>query len=1041
MMHFLKCGRGKLCLFLLLLLCVLSTVSAQDYIQQRDAKLNALDLTGLGKTLFLNAAITDQHEVNHYRNLAKSPIPDPERVTSAEWQNLYERLMDADFRPNGEKLADFEKWMETDPAKITKNDTVPIGIMNLEGIYLTGTEITENEAQKKAGNKADFVKYERVRIVSASVLKEDLYQADVIFKLSPGFYFSNQTDQVKTVEIDFGNGKGYRSFTLSEQLIPHRFETEGEHLIHIRLTTGRITYRFETKVNVLQMERIKPFAEFQITANKIYQDTADNDRSARTALVGGNVRILLGCDQILNKPIIIAEGFDMGQDIFLDFLEAKYRTRFNRYLAEGYDLVFLDYSDGRAAIQNNAQVLKALIQQVNTMKTGSAQSVVIGESMSGLVARWALRQMENEGLAHQVKLMLCYDTPHQGANVPVGLTQLMHAASPTLLTKVILKFFAKGWRNYYLAMSTPAALQLLMHQTDAPNIGGKHPEFDLFRTQLVALGNGGYPQNCRNIAVTHGSMDAGDLTLFNDYQYGSRILRSWTPFGLQNTNIDIHTSHPGQNTNVLRFASWGIFSKAIGINRKYNSPLNDDFLPGGRTNAPVPNKLFNSTKEFEFCFVPTFSAIDYTGPRVTQADRELLNVTAVNAQTVNRKTPFAAIYGNNENTEHVEADDIEWGLIGEAENLLTGIAACPALPVPPVPTIMTYPVCHPFDKKRTTEDNTAFVNVSLASPSNGLYIHNWTVAPGDQHFTTTGDQITFRAESVGLYQITCVRTYPGRRDISSTHSVGIFVADCKDVTADPETPTELNLAEADVLASDVWENDFLLTTVADLEVFAHYIGNPKILYATLANGTFVPRTTLLASGMFEEFSELFAATDPRIPLPVRLKTFTVNAEGKTALLEWKTESETNSSHFEIERSNTGKDWFYIGKVQAENIPDEPAQYQYADQNITAKHVYYRLKMVDGDSTFAYSQIRSLAFDRASELAAYPNPIGPTGEIQLLLGDVGIANVRVFDLAGKLVSKFEKANAKINIEGLPSGKYILQIGMADGTKESRTIVKE
>jgi triacylglycerol esterase/lipase EstA (alpha/beta hydrolase family) len=106
-------------------------------------------------------------------------------------------------------------------------------------------------------------------------------------------------------------------------------------------------------------------------------------------------------------------------------------------------LVLLDYTDGRAAIEDNAQVLKALIQQVNQMKTGNGQSVVIGESMSGLVARWALRQMENEGISHQVKLMICYDTPHQGANVPGGLTQLLWEAKPKFIYSGHIKILCK----------------------------------------------------------------------------------------------------------------------------------------------------------------------------------------------------------------------------------------------------------------------------------------------------------------------------------------------------------------------------------------------------------------------------------------------------------------------------------------------------------------------------------------------------------------------------------------------------------------------
>lgn len=167
----------------------------------------------------------------------------------------------------------------------------------------------------------------------------------------------------------------------------------------------------------------------------------------------------------------------------------------------------------------------------------------------------------------------------------------------------------------------------------------------------------------------------------------------------------------------------------------------------------------------------------------------------------------------------------------------------------------------------------------------------------------------------------------------------------------------------------------------------------------------------------------------------------MKAEGTTALLEWETESELNSSHFEIERSETGRDWVAIGLVPAKNIPGESAEYLYTDQNITAKRIYYRLKMTDRDSTFAYSQIRSVAFGTESEVAAYPNPVGSEGDIQILLGEKGIKSVRIYDLAGKLVLKSGIADVKVNVQELPAGKYILHIEMQDGSKISRTILKK
>lgn len=607
-------------------------------------------------------------------------------MSAEEWLNLYDRLIDTDLRPANSRLVELTKLVETNTDKVTRSNVVPIGLINMEGIYLSEEELAKNEASKKAKRAVDFTKYETVRIVSAAVLQEDLYQAKVSFFLNKPLNINNHAAKVTTFEIDFNDGKGFKSYPIMDQLILHEFQSVGEHRINIRFQVGSVTYTFETKVNVKQMVRY-PYEEFDITAKRFSTSSSEADSTARTVFVGGTIRIIKGCDEILDKPILIAEGFDMGQDVNLDVLEARYRTPLNQFLLEGYDLVFLNYNDGRAAIQDNAQVLKAALEVVNTQKTGNIESIVIGESMSGLVARWALREMENAGQPHHVRLLLCYDTPHQGANVPVGVTNV------------------------------------------------------------------------------------------------------W--------NVD-------------------------------------------------------------------------------QA-----------------QSPFAAVYGTNENTKHVNAGSATFIVMGLAEGLLTADPACPALPVPPIPTVVPFNTCYPFGQKRTTEDNTANITVSLKNASNGQYVHNWTVLPSNQYFTTTGDQITFQAERVDHYEVTCVRTYPNRRDLSSTSKATIWVYDCNNV---PAKPDEDQLVFAD--AADVWEGDFLLTTAVDsLAVFAHYFPVTKILYASLQNGTFIPRSKLKASGMFDEFAALFAENDPSNPLPVHLVKFEARAEGKNVLLTWSTSSEINSEKF------------------------------------------------------------------------------------------------------------------------------------------------
>src|SRR5690606_13123572 len=55
-------------------------------------------------------------------------------------------------------------------------------------------------------------------------------------------------------------------------------------------------------------------------------------------------------------------------------------------------------------------------------------NVVLGQSMGGVIARWALRDMEDKGQNHQTRLFISYDAPHQGANVPQGYQHLARHA-------------------------------------------------------------------------------------------------------------------------------------------------------------------------------------------------------------------------------------------------------------------------------------------------------------------------------------------------------------------------------------------------------------------------------------------------------------------------------------------------------------------------------------------------------------------------------------------------------------------------------------
>gem|GEM_PF-6591938 len=81
--------------------------------------------------------------------------------------------------------------------------------------------------------------------------------------------------------------------------------------------------------------------------------------------------------------------------------------------------------------------------------------------------------------------------------------------------------------------------------------------------------------------------------------------------------IEAYTNKINENSLNLRLLTSGLFVTPTIALVNYSSPFNDDFLPGGRSGFAIPQRLApafsssGSVKEFRFCFVPTFSAIDY----------------------------------------------------------------------------------------------------------------------------------------------------------------------------------------------------------------------------------------------------------------------------------------------------------------------------------------------------------------------------------------------------------------------------------------------
>lgn len=183
-----------------------------------------------------------------------------------------------------------------------------------------------------------------------------------------------------------------------------------------------------------------------------------------------------------------------------------------------------------------------------------------------------------------------------------------------------------------------------------------------------------------------------------------------------------------------------------------------------------------------------------------------------------------------------------------------------------------------------------------------------------------------------------------------------------------------------------------------------------------------------------------------IALPVKLATFTAFAKNNNSLLAWSVENQdANSSHFEIERSADGSNFDNIGSVNATN--NSHASYTYTDKNVSLSGtVYYRLKMVDKDGRFSYSDIKTVHFNKQRfAVSLYPNPVQSFAKLTISLENTEPVNVSVNDASGKQVQQIHFTGQKgenertLDLSTVNSGTYVVTI-LAGNKVQTISVIK-
>lgn len=179
-----------------------------------------------------------------------------------------------------------------------------------------------------------------------------------------------------------------------------------------------------------------------------------------------------------------------------------------------------------------------------------------------------------------------------------------------------------------------------------------------------------------------------------------------------------------------------------------------------------------------------------------------------------------------------------------------------------------------------------------------------------------------------------------------------------------------------------------------------------------------------------------------VVLPITGLEFTVSLQGNKSNLNWKTLSEINTARFVIERSTNGINFNSIATVNAAGNSNTDTRYQEQDVLSATGIYYYRIKIIDNDGQFKYSEIRSVVYRKnANSIVVAPNPFKEV----VNFSNVGKAiQVNITDLTGRLL--FSKKlnnenNVQLQLSKLPAGMYNAQFVQADGTTTVVKLVKQ
>lgn len=417
---------------------------------------------------------------------------------------------------------------------------IPIGIMDFDYYRLKDDALTtdiyfdfdlsDDSISDKPGRPSS--PYKEANVFSAAPLVQTSYFTDVTFSIGSHIYNDNHNNEYYTnsnyiIRVNFDDGNGWNTFLnpLNETYTAE-YGIEGTKNIEVAIyDDGNTLIKYSVSEFIVVSTHTSP--------------TPDRTIGAVPGLTADVYYNCQNFEQRLDKVLIFVEGYEV-----LDFMKAfpfyssqKSAQDYTDMLKDpevvqlqnfGYDIVMVDFGSTGKAIHNNAMSLIGLIEFLKCEVMSDHQFVVMGHSMGGVISRYALAYMEEypnpqscaPAKGHNTRLLITNDSPHQGANIPLSLQHLYRIAFDALPGQSVVN--RKIAEMFNVMLDSKGVKDLLIYHIDTKNANDEYTEHSrrtTFMNNLRNLANNGYPEHCKLMALSDGSMSGQGQTKIQDGRF------------------------------------------------------------------------------------------------------------------------------------------------------------------------------------------------------------------------------------------------------------------------------------------------------------------------------------------------------------------------------------------------------------------------------------------------------------------------------------------------------------------------------------------